>query len=101
MEPVARDGSGLPTPGKYLQNSLPPHQRWRGTPRHAAAGGAAGVGRILGLCALPPSTAPSRGCCPTQKCCSPASSPSLPRAAELSTEQNQAERGFCQSLAPP
>lgn len=97
---MAGDGSGLPTPGKYLQNSPPPHQCWRGTPRRATAGAAAGAGRTLGPCALPPSTAPGRGCCPTQRCCSPASFLGLPRAAELSTEENQAERCFCQSLAP-
>ena len=59
---MAGDGSRLPAPGKYLQNSLPPRHCWKETSCHAGA--AAGAGRTLELCASAPSTAPSRDAAP-------------------------------------
>lgn len=95
MEPVAGDGSVLPTPGKYLQNfatssvlkgsTLQCHSRRRR--RRRADTGA--------LCFTT-----LRGCCSTRKSHSPASSPGLRSAAEPSTEENWDERSFCQSLVP-
>lgn len=95
MEPVAGDGSVLPAPGKYLQNSATSSvlegntlvcHSWSRRRCRADTG-------ALCLTTL-------QGCCSMWKSCSPTSSPGWRSGAELSTEENWDERSFCQNLAP-